>query len=74
MTASRNAGLLHVGGDVIAFLDDDCTLHPGWSAGLVDAYRDPGVSAVAGRTCNGTPGEERDGVGSIGRLLRKPDS
>ena len=69
MTTSRNAGLRHVCGDVIAFLDDDCNVHPGWLTGLVDAYRDPAVSAVAGRTCNGTPGEELDGVDCIGRLL-----
>ena len=65
---ARNEGLLHVSGDVIAFLDDDAYPRPEWSAALVDAFRDPSVAAVAGRTCNGVPGEEAQGLDEIGRI------
>jgi GT2 family glycosyltransferase len=73
MTSSRNIGLLHVTGDVLAFVDDDANVRPGWLAGLREAYSDIGVSAVAGRTCNGLPGEESQGVSQIGRLLPNGD-
>ncbi len=69
MTASRNFGLLHVSGDVIAFLDDDTVVHDGWLDGVVAAFREQTVGALAGRTCNRNPGEESDGVEAIGRLL-----
>jgi GT2 family glycosyltransferase len=70
MTASRNEALLRVTGDVVAFLDDDADVRGGWSAGLRHAFADPAVGAVAGRTCNGIPGEESEGVTEIGRLQR----
>ena len=69
MTASRNAALLQVTGDVIAFLDDDANVRPGWLQGLRAAFVDPDVGAVAGRTCNGIPGEESEGVDQIGRIF-----
>jgi GT2 family glycosyltransferase len=69
MTTARNVGLLHTNGDVIAFLDDDANVRPGWVQGLLDAFIDPTVGAVAGRTCNGVPGEETEGVDVIGRVL-----
>jgi GT2 family glycosyltransferase len=69
MTTSRNVGLLHVSGDVIAFLDDDTVVHDGWSAGVVAAFGESQVGALAGRTCNGQPGEESEGVEDIGKLL-----
>jgi glycosyltransferase involved in cell wall biosynthesis len=52
MTRARNEGLLHSSGDVIAFLDDDAYVQPEWSARLAAVFRDPNVSAVAGRTRN----------------------
>lgn len=69
MTTSRNHGLLHAMGEVIAFLDDDANTRGTWLRGLLDAFAVEWVDAVAGRTCNGIPGEEHDGVESIGRLL-----
>jgi GT2 family glycosyltransferase len=69
MTRARNEALLHVSGAVIAFLDDDAYVRPEWSRNLAAAFRDPTVSAVAGRTCNGEPGEESAGAGQIGCLL-----
>jgi GT2 family glycosyltransferase len=69
MTTSRNHGLLHANGEVIAFLDDDANVRETWLRGLLDAFALDRVDAVAGRTCNGLPGEEHEGVEEIGRLL-----
>lgn len=69
MTTSRNQGLLHASGDVIAFLDDDTVVHQSWLKGIKLAFADRSVGAVAGRTCNCQPGEGVEGVHSIGRLL-----
>jgi len=69
MTTSRNMGLLHATGEIIAFLDDDTVAHDGWLEGIVTAFGDRSVGALAGRTCNGQPGESAQGVEEIGRLL-----
>jgi GT2 family glycosyltransferase len=69
MTTARNEALLHVSGDIVAFVDDDANVHPRWSLGLRDAFSDPSVGAVAGRTLNGHSGEAIDGVDAIGRML-----
>jgi GT2 family glycosyltransferase len=68
MTASRNLGLLHVTGDVIAFLDDDAFAHSGWSREIVTPFADPRVGGVGGRALNRQPGEETAGVDEIGKL------
>jgi GT2 family glycosyltransferase len=71
MTTARNAGLRYADGEIIAFLDDDANARVGWLEGLLEAFSDPFVGAVAGRTCNGVPGEDASGVGEIG--LIRPD-
>ncbi|MCP2366959.1 GT2 family glycosyltransferase [Agromyces flavus] len=68
MTRSRNEALRHVRGELVAFLDDDVVVRPGWQAALEAAFDADGVGAVAGRTCNGLPGEEEYDR-PIGRLL-----
>jgi GT2 family glycosyltransferase len=68
MTKSRNEALRHATGTIIAFLDDDVVVHPGWRVGLLAAFSDQGVAAVAGRTRNGQPGED-EAAQPIGRLL-----
>lgn len=69
MTTARNEGLRHVSGEIVAFLDDDANVRPGWLPALTAAYAsDPAIGAVAGRTCNGVPGEERAGIDAIGVL------
>ncbi len=68
MTRARNMALRHVHGDVISFLDDDVVVSPGWQAALLDTFADPTVAAVAGRTRNGQPDEERY-EHPVGRLL-----
>jgi GT2 family glycosyltransferase len=68
MTRSRNEALRWASGDLIAFLDDDVVATTGWSRELKRAFADPDVSAVAGRTRNGIPGEEAY-ERPVGRLL-----
>lgn len=68
MTRSRNEALLHARGEVIAFLDDDVTVRPGWARNLRRAFTETDAAAVAGRTVNGQPGEE-DYDRPVGRLL-----
>ena len=68
MTRARNVALRHTHGDVISFLDDDVVISPGWQAAVLDAFADPSVEAVAGRTRNGQPGEETYDL-PVGRLL-----
>jgi len=71
MTESRNIGLMHATGEIIAFLDDDSYAHDGWLANLASSYADPSVGAVGGRALNGVAGEEQADAGEIGRL--RPD-
>jgi GT2 family glycosyltransferase len=68
MTTSRNIGLRHTAAAVVAFIDDDAFVHPGWLAALVEAFG-PGVGAVGGRAVQGYPGEEAAGMDTIGRIL-----
>lgn len=70
MTRSRNAGLPHLTGEVLAFLDDDVVCSPGWARELLAAYASPDIGAVVGRTRNLQPGEETYDL-PIGRL--QPD-
>lgn len=65
---SRNKALAQSRGDIIAFLDDDAFVHPGWSAALLKTYKDETVAGVAGRALNHQPGEETRGVDEIGLL------
>jgi GT2 family glycosyltransferase len=68
MTRSRNEALRWANGDIVSFLDDDVVIRPGWEVGVRAAFADSLVDAVAGRTCNGAPGEEHYEA-PIGRLL-----
>ncbi len=68
MTRSRNEALRWVEGDVIAFIDDDVVVSPEWARAMGDAFADPTVAAVGGRTRNNIPGEE-DYPHPIGRYL-----
>lgn len=68
MTRARNAALRHTDGEVISFLDDDVMISAEWQAAVLDAFADPSVWAVAGRTRNRLPGEESYEL-PVGRLL-----
>ena len=68
MTRSRNEGLRHVDGDIVSFIDDDVVVSATWQDALLNAFKDPTVTAVAGRTRNLQPGEDSYDQ-PIGRLL-----
>ncbi len=46
---ARNAGLDRAKGDIVAFIDDDCFVLPGWLRELARAFVDPEVTAAGGR-------------------------
>jgi GT2 family glycosyltransferase len=68
MTGSRNLGLLHATGDIIAYIDDDAYAHPEYGREIAAPYADPTVGAVGGRALNGVLGEESRGVDRVGRF------
>jgi GT2 family glycosyltransferase len=49
MVLSRNVGLSIAQGDIVAFIDDDCFVQPGWLRELGSAFLDPEVAAAGGR-------------------------
>ena len=73
MSESRQIGLASATGDIVSFIDDDAFVDEGWLDRLVDAFSDDTVAGVGGRADNGRPGEDREGIGSIGRLLPNGD-
>jgi len=49
MTVQRNVGIDAARGDVVVFVDDDCTFEPGLFEALMAAYTDPAVVGATGR-------------------------
>jgi len=69
MTASRNIGILHSVGQVIAFIDDDGYASPTWLENLLPAFDDAKVGAVGGRVLqNGGVAQDWD-ADKIGTVL-----
>lgn len=48
LSYSRNIGIAHATGDIIAFVDDDAVPYPEWAETIVDTFRDDEVGAVTG--------------------------
>jgi mycofactocin glycosyltransferase len=46
--AARNVGARYATGDILAFIDSDCTASAGWLAELLPAFNDPDTAAVGG--------------------------
>lgn len=69
LATSRAIGFAATKGEVVAYVDDDAYAAPDWLESLLVPYEDPEVAAVGGRARNGRAGEEREGLGRIGRLL-----
>ncbi|HEX4085250.1 MAG TPA: glycosyltransferase family 2 protein [Chthoniobacteraceae bacterium] len=68
MTTSRNLGLKHAAGEVIAFLDDDSFAEPQWLENLAATYAGDEIGAAGGRALNGQPDEATRGVDEIGQI------
>jgi GT2 family glycosyltransferase len=48
--AARNAGATATDADLLAFVDDDCTVHPAWLRCFLDHFAaDPALAAAGGR-------------------------
>ena len=48
LSVSRNIGILHSAGEIVAFIDDDSLATPYWVEELVNAYDAPDVGAAGG--------------------------
>jgi GT2 family glycosyltransferase/SAM-dependent methyltransferase len=48
LSAARNAAVREATGDLVAFVDDDVVVHPGWLAPLRRAFADADVMAATG--------------------------
>ncbi len=78
MPQARNAGLDASSGDILAFVDDDAMVQPGWLAALVKTYRDEAIGAVGGRViempepyCDQVSGSPRMFILPSGRVIGK---
>ena len=47
-SAARNTGVHHCRGEIVAFVDDDETVHPDWLSRLLPCFEDPTVALVTG--------------------------
>ena len=50
LSGGRNTGIAAATGQVVAFLDDDAVADVNWLKCMLDAYTDPNVAGVGGRT------------------------
>lgn len=53
ISVSRNVGIKHAAGDILAFIDDDAVPEPEWLSDIVEAYHDkPEIGAAGGFVYN----------------------
>jgi GT2 family glycosyltransferase len=50
MPAARNLGISNAGGEIVAFIDDDSMVFPGWLENIVSGYSAEKIGGVGGRT------------------------
>ena len=61
LSGARNAGIAASVGSVVAFIDDDARVDPGWLERLRSDYHDPTVTGVGGNARPVWPDDERPG-------------
>ena len=66
ISVSRNIGIKHAAGDILAFIDDDAVPEPEWIRDIVKAYQgDPKVAAAGGRVYNADGSDFQYSYGAI---------
>ena len=55
LSHARNAGIETAAGELLAFIDDDCTVEPGYVEALLHAFEETGADLVAGRVTSVPP-------------------
>ncbi len=48
LDVARNSGICHTSSEIVAFTDDDATVHPDWIVRIQQGFKDPKVMAVTG--------------------------
>lgn len=73
---AKNTGMTYASGDIIAFIDDDSMVLPGWLETVVDIHRDDTIGAAGGRVlrqpipyCDQESGSPRMIVKPSGRVV-----
>ena len=68
LSKSRNIGISHSAGDIVAFLDDDAIPEPEWLEQIVSAYTDDNVGAAGGFVHDHTGASYQYRFGTADRL------
>jgi len=65
----KNLGARQAKGSIVAFIDDDSIVQPGWLAEIASCYDDPRVGAVGGMVLSAEcPQAKPAGAGPVGQL------
>lgn len=67
LSQSRNIGIAHSAGEILAFIDDDAIPEPEWLNDLIPAFNDPLVGAAGGPVYNHTGKEYQWEFGTVNR-------